>query len=68
MRAVRLTLKKEALAALTGDDLAAVAGGANASDPTCLGCPTRGLSCLPCPASTPIGCDITYRDIVCKDG
>lgn len=38
-RSVRLSLKKETLSALTGDDLSAVAGAADNSAVTCYSCP-----------------------------
>lgn len=45
-RSVRLTLKKETLAELAGDDLSGVAGGTVSAGPTCYTCTCR--SCVEC--------------------
>lgn len=67
-RSVRLTLKKETLADLTGDDLSSVAGGS--AGPTCYNCPTD-RSCVDCliGESLPFpGCipGFTNKTICCK--
>ncbi len=45
-RSVRLTLKKETLADLSGEDLSGVAGGATSPGPTCYTCTCN--SCVEC--------------------
>lgn len=66
-RTVRLSLKKETLAALTSDDLSGVAGAASAA--TCVSCPTC-QSCIECliyigPSLPDTACfpEITFRTI-----
>ena len=68
MKRSALSLKKETLADLTGDDLSGVAGGTVSAGPTCYTCTCR--SCVECliyiePSLPNTACmpEITFRTI-----